>query len=295
MKILFHNYTNSLSTEPLYLHNALVKSGINSVLWSNKQISAYDMFDTHKPDVFVTHFQVFTYDIMNYLKNNNNCQIVMNVTGASQSQLESIEKTFSEFSFKCPFIFTNSFDPIPKSKLNLVTMYPASDIFNLDYMQSKDFTIPEAIISDKFDEKVQNYIANKEVFHLLYINGNELDSNFDIRVSVQSLPQIYRLYKKITLIADNDICCSQVFLDMNLNCNEVEIQSANPNGFKKMLSEMFVESDNENIQQEIKNQIKARHTPFHRAARFMKYLGNNDAMRQIDNVKSQLPELLKGL
>lgn len=295
MKILFHNYAHALSTEPLYLHNALVKTGINSVLWANREISTYDIFDTQKPNIFVTHFQAFTHDIMSYLKENNSCEIVMNVTGASQSQVDLIEQTFSEYKLKCPFLFTNDFDSKIKSKLNLITMYPAADIFNMDYGPFRDVGVPEAIISNKFDEKVENYIANKEVFHLLYITGEELDSHFDMRVNVQTLPQIYKIYQKVVLIGDNDICCSQLFLDMNLSCKKVEVQSENQDGFKKMLNEMFVESDNENIQEEIKSQIKSKHTPFHRASRLMKHLGNSDAMKQIDAFKTQLPELLKGL
>lgn len=295
MKILFHNYTHSLSTEPLYLHNAFVKSGLESVLWTNQQASAYDMFDMHKPDVFITHFQVFTYDILTYLKNNNSCEVVMNVTGATQTQIDSIKDTIKEAKLKVPFVFTNEFDNKIKVDLNLVKLYPAADIFNIDYGPFQDAGVPEAIISNKFDQKVDNYIANKSVFHLLYVTGGDLDSHFDIAVNAQSLPRIYKIYPKVVLIGDNDLCCSQIFLDTNLSCKRVEVKSSNMEGFEKMLREMFTDVKGEDIQAEIRSQIKAKHTPFDRAWRFMKYLNNNDAMNKIMKIKNEIPQALKDL
>jgi hypothetical protein len=294
MKILYHNYANQLSTEPVYMHNAFARCGIESVLWGGRQSSAYDVFDNHKPDVFVTHFQTFTYDIMSYLKNNNGrCDVVMNVTGATQAQITSIEQTFKESNIKSPFIFTNEFDSKVQSKLNLVKIYPAADIFLMDCGPFKDVGVPEAIISNNFDQKVENYIANKSVFHLLYVTGGDLDSHFDIRVTAQSLCQLYKIYPKVVLIGDNDLCCSQIFLDMNMAAKKVEAKSSNPEGFEKMLKEMFVDSQSDDIQSEIRSQIKAKHTPFDRAWRFMKYLKNDDGMNKVMKVKNELPEILR--
>ena len=88
MKILYHNYSNFLSTEPMYMHNTFTRCGIESVFWNSSKTSAYDTFDLNKPDVFVTHFRTFTHDILDYLKNNRSkVEVVMNVTGATQSQI----------------------------------------------------------------------------------------------------------------------------------------------------------------------------------------------------------------
>lgn len=297
MKILFHNYANAFSTEPIYFHNALIKAGIDSVLWLSRATSAYDMFDTYQPDVFVTHFQVFSYDILDYFKHNKFCEIAMNVTGATQAQINSVEQTLSDANIKCPLLFTNNFSGVVNSKLNLQKIYPAADIFNMDFGPYKHAKVPEAIISDKFSEKVQNYIANKEVFHLLYLTGGDMDSNFDIRVNAQSVAQLYKFYPKVVLIGDNDLCCSQVFLDANLSCEKVEVQSSDIEGFQQMLTTMFsdVDEDVENIQAEIKSQIKSKHTPFDRAWRLMKYLKNEDGMNKIMSVKNELPELLRNV
>ena len=70
MKILFHNYSSSTSTEPLYLHNALQKCGVESVIWGDPNMSAYDVFDTTKPDVFVvdSHLLVDNYPCRSLVK-----------------------------------------------------------------------------------------------------------------------------------------------------------------------------------------------------------------------------------
>ena len=290
MKILYHNYSNFLSTEPMYMHNAFTRCGIDSVFWNSNQTSAYDMFDLNKPDVFVTHFKTFTYDILDYLKNNkSNIEIVMNVTGATQSQINSIEQAFEECKVKSPFIFTNDFTLNVKSNLKLIQLYPAADVFIADPSALKEIGVPEAIISNKFTENLEKHIANKEVFHLLHMKGEKLDINFDIMVNIQSLSQLYKVYPKFTLVGDNELCCSQLFLDMNLSCKKIEVRSSDPVGFEKMLKELFSETETEDVQLEIKNQIKNKHTPFDRAWRFMKYLGDKDAMDKVMNVKNSIP------
>ena len=149
MTMLFHNYSSSTSTEPLYLHNALEKCGVESVLWSDSNASAYDVFDTTKPDVFVTHFRTFGQDIFRYMKENNSCSLVLNVTGASQSQVESIEKELDKAGIKVDFFFTNSFDNKLKTKFKLHNLYPAADLFNLPPQQNVKSILPEAVVSDK--------------------------------------------------------------------------------------------------------------------------------------------------
>lgn len=299
MKILFHNYANSLSSEPLYLHTALFKCGVDSQLWSDNNVSAYDVFDIAKPDIFVTHFRMFTNDIMSYLRDNNKCEIVMNVTGATQAQINSIEEAFKLANIKCPLLFTNSFDNKLTSKLNLTTMYPAADIFNMSYGPVFNVgLVEEAILSNKFDENLKNYIGKKEVYHLLYITEteSEIDNHFDIRVNVSNLPQLYKTYSTITMVGDNNLCCSQIFFDMVLNSKNTQIRSSDVNGFTKMLESVFKEEHGDgNVDIEMKKQIKSNHTPFHRAWRLMKYLGNKDAMSKIDNIKSQVPGMLKDI
>jgi hypothetical protein len=293
MRILFHNYSTAISTEPLYLSKALKFADVEAAVWSNARVSAYDMFDGFKPDVFVTHFQHFSNDVLTYLKNNNKFDVVLNVTGATESQLKYIESCFNENSIKCPFIFSNSFDDSPKTKLKFITMYPAADIFNRSDDKFMDHGVPEAIISDNFSENLENLIGEKEVFHLLYITEKELDSHFDMRVNALTLSRYYNQYPKITLVGDKNLCCSQLCLDLALNAKDFEVKCSDVIAIHDMSGLLFSQSENDNVKEEMKNQIKAKHTPFHRAWRFMKYLENKEAMSNLEKIKTQLPELLK--
>jgi hypothetical protein len=297
MKILFHNYSSSTSTEPLYLHNALQKCGVESVIWGDPNTSAYDVFDTTKPDVFVTHFKTFSQDIFQYMKQNSGCSLVLNVTGASQSQVDSIEKELENSGIKVAFLFTNSSENKPKTKFKLHNLLPAADLFNLPPQQNVKSVLPEAVVSNKFDENVENYIGEKDVFNLLYITEGDKDSNFDIRVNVRNLSQLYKVYDKMSLVGDNDLCCSQLFFDMMMYCNNPAVRSSDQEVFNKFLGNVFKDTDQseDDLVGQIRNQIKDRHTPFHRAWRLMKFLGDKDAMSKIDKVKSQLPTLIKDM
>ena len=62
MKILIHNYSSEISTEPFYLAQALANMGYETRIWNN-EVSAFDIFDTFDPDVFITHYQIITTDI----------------------------------------------------------------------------------------------------------------------------------------------------------------------------------------------------------------------------------------
>lgn len=296
MKILFHNYSNSKSTEPIYLHNALLQAGVESSMWDSQRVSAYDAFDSTKPDVFVTHYTTFTNDILTYLGQNKNCDVILNVTGATESQLSSISNVFKDVGVKCPLVFSNDFRTIAKSDFKSVTLFPAADVFNVSRTKYPSLDIPEAIISDNFSENVEKCIGEKDVFHLLYITEGDLDTNFDVRVNVRSLASLYKRYPKMTLTGSNELCCSQLFFDMVLSCNQIDVKSSDSEGFHKIMKEIFTNGDNtDDVQAEMKRQIKAKHTPFHRAWRLMKYLDNKEAMGRLDQIKSKLPEILKDI
>lgn len=295
MKILFHNYSNKISTEPLYLHYALKQAQVESEIWANSEISAYDMFDSYKPDVFVTNFQTLDNNTFTYLKKNSGCDLVLNVTDASQSQLNSIELAVKDSGIKVPFVFTNRKKPNIKTDLKLIDLYPAADIFNTSRNRGQSCGVPDAIISDNFDENVDNYICEKSVFHLLYVTDKHSDANFDMRVNAKTLPQLYGIYERMTLIGDINLCSSQLFFDMILNCNKVQVKCSDQEAFNKFIASIFNSdvSPDVDVELEVRNQIKSRHTPVNRAWRLMKYLENKDAMTKLDHMKDELAKIME--
>jgi hypothetical protein len=298
MRILFHNYSNEITTEPLYLFQALQKSGIDSHVWNNPNESAFDTFDKVQPDVFVSSFRTVTPDILKYLKQNPKIDLVLNVTGCSAAQMNGVEEALKFNNIKSPFVFVNSFEykPLQKTSLKCERIYPAFDLFRIAPKQNEPIC-KEAILSVSYDNHLEEQLASKEVYHLIQVTDGEKGEEFDLRSNVSSVQGLSQYYKSFSLVGDTDFCSSQLFFDLNFNANNISVNVEDKENFDKFLSSIFKDdgSSVREISSQIKQQLKARHTPFHRASTFMKHLKDKDGAIQVDTVKNQLPELLKDL
>ncbi len=109
MKLLTQNYSSHYTTEPFYLTECFKRVGVDAHLWADSNVSAFDMFDTVNPDVFVGHFAYLTEDVVKYLSQNKNIKPVINVTGTNQQQLKGITDTFMSMGLESPILFSNNF------------------------------------------------------------------------------------------------------------------------------------------------------------------------------------------
>jgi len=298
MKILFHNYSNETTTEPAYLCAALQKSGVDAKLWSDPRTSAFDAFDLTQPDVFVTSYQTITPDILKYIElNNKKIDLVLNVTGVSDAQMEDIESVIKNLKINVPLVFINSFSykKRPKTSLKCERLFPAFDLFNIRRTDEKALC-EEAVLATKPSEKLTEVLSKKRVYHLVQITNGKKDEEFDIRANAPSMQDLFKYYRKWSLVGDADFCSSQIFFDLNFNVHNIVVAAEDGENFDKFLEEIFEDKDSgEDIGVQIKNQLKLRHTPFHRAATLMKYLKFKDGMSQVEHVKTQLSDMLKGL
>jgi hypothetical protein len=275
------------------------QSGVESHLWGDPKISAFDMLDRAKPDVLISSHLLVTKDIMTYLSGSN-IELVLNVTGISENQLAAMEDAFKQNGIRCPFVFSNNFGYKKLSSKNIKChrIWPAADIFNVH--QKRPGVIDECVVSQKFDESVENYLAKLGSYHLLYLGDNDLIPPFDFRSNVATVAQLYQFYKKVSFFGDADFCSSQVFFDANLQSHGAsfytpESERAN---WGSVLKDCFVEvpiNSQEEVQAAVKQQIKTRHTPFHRAWTLMKHLKNQEAMKSIENIKNQIGPALKDI
>jgi|TARA_B100000085_G_C18562467_1_gene520158 hypothetical protein len=292
MKLLIHNYADHKSSEPIYLYQALQYANIDVAIWSDPNASAFDVFDRAKPDVFITHYRFITNDILTYLnQSSKNIRLVVNVTDASETQLDSIKSVLPENYL----LFTNSFN----GPSGVETIYPAADIFQ---QPSNDFNLPNlkklsvGLISDKNSDTLQEIAGKNSVYHILYMGEDKDYADFDLRADVRSLKRIMKLYEQIHLVGDSNLCTSQLFFDLCLFSDNLRVTSTEQEKFNKTMSKIFDDvSDVEDVQKEMKSQVKLKHTPFHRAARLMKMLGEKRAMQSLETIKSQLGELMKDL
>ena len=286
MKILFQNYANDLSTEAMYLARALGMAGVETELWSDANISAYDVLDRYRPDVFLTSFRFLTNDVVKYLSQGGGSpELVLNVTGASGDDCKSIDE-LSE-SIKIRMIYTNAFKKEEKfNKLKLEGIYPAADIF----MQRRPIqpALPLGILNDGNPECVAKAVGENKTYHLLSLQDGDYS---DHRVNVSSLHEIYCLYERFVITGTPDLVNSQAFFDSCLACHKVDIlpeEKSEAQFYTGFLKSIFSEprEDVDNLGEQLKKQIVAKHTPFNRAERLMRFLKNDQAVRNLQNLRN---------
>ena len=287
MRFLIHNYSTSVSSEPLYLFQALKHAGVDVQLWADPNMSAYDAFDRVQPDVFVSSYMYINDQIVEYLLKSKKIKVMLNVTGATETQIQNIKSTFTGIELS---VFTNSFSNV---FVGAETMYPAFDIFNgpQPVLEIPD-KLENAILCEEISEKVEELISQKDVYHILYIGEGDKPAGFDLRVDIRSIKKILSLYKNVTLVGSNELCSSQVFLDMSMYADNFSVIAEDQDLFySKCLTTLF---DNKNVDEtkkldeQIKTQIKSKHTPFHRAARLAKLAGDKESLSKIEKVKQQI-------
>lgn len=297
MRILFHNYSNEVTTEPLYLFQALKQSGLDAHIWADKRVSAFDVFDSVKPDVFVSHYRNITPDVMKYLDQAPNIKLVLNVTDISETQMKDVEGYLTAKGIEVPFVFTNhfSYNPRPVTKLRCERLYPAFDLFRIRQHNATPLC-KEAILSTEYDDFLEEELGKKEVYHLVQVTEGEKDEHFDLRVNASSIQELAQYYHNFLLCGNTDFVSSQLFFDLNFNAHNITVHVSDEDNFNKFLGDIFVDGEaQKDIGRQVKNQLKSRHTPFHRAATFLKYLKARDEMSQVERVKTQLGPMLENL
>ncbi len=106
-------------------------------------MSAYDKMDLFSPDIVFAHYMFLTGDIIRYLSNSQ-IQIVINVTGIQQHELDTIVKEIKDKNVNCPFMFSNLPREAIKVKTNDIKIHSimsAADVFltSTDYFDISKF------------------------------------------------------------------------------------------------------------------------------------------------------------
>lgn len=294
MKILLHDYSSELTTEPRYLTVALQHCGIEAHLWNDSRVSAFDMFDKTQPEVFVSHYTIITPDIIKYLEQHNQIQLVVNVTGMSDSQIVDFEKFVAEKNINVPFVFTNSFGGTkPLTNLRYESIAPAFDLFAIQRSPYVEPLCPRAVFARKYNDAVEYEIKDGGVYHTVQFTNGDIDTPFDIRSNVMSAHELYKKYQSFTLVGDMDFCSSQLFFDMTINATNITVKTDTV-PFEQFLLKVFKDTNSEeDIALQIRSQIKNHHTPFHRAETLMSHLKNEEAAAHIREACGKLPDAIK--
>ena len=106
MKLLIQNYSNSCSSQPMYLNECLSRVGLDSKLWNlNEPTSVYDKLDSEKPDLILTSFQTMHQDLIAYISQNKQVKLVVDITGIDQNILNNLEVMVKNQDIDCPFLY----------------------------------------------------------------------------------------------------------------------------------------------------------------------------------------------
>lgn len=189
MNILVDNFSNNRDSLCLYLYHALKEhTKANAFFWSSKAISAYDVFDDVKPDVFITHCKALDNEVAAYIDDKANRKdliVVLFVNGITQEEIEFVESTPIKKNSR--IILVNSGQKKIKSSLKFVSIWDCVDDkiedSNMEYNIPIGYHIKD---NDQMKPKSGSY-------HYLS-NNNGIG---DVSLPQQTLSSLYRKYNEI--------------------------------------------------------------------------------------------------
>lgn len=271
MKMLIQNYSSHYTTEPFYLVECFKRVGIDAHLWADSNVSAFDIFDTVAPDVFIGHFAYLTEDVVKYLSQNKNIKPVINVTGTNTQQLKGITDTFMSMGLENVILFTNNF--VHPHGESVQKILPAFDVFV--QASQPQFNIPLAVVTNGEDETVKDFVKDKEVYHLVSYGENKEWADFS--TDIRNFWGVSTSYDEVTLIDDGMVSTSQFFFQATMLCRKFNVVSQTEEqreAFQEILSSLFIsEETSEDVATVIKKQIIKNHTCFNRASELANALG----------------------
>ena len=291
MKILIQNYNSALSTEPMYLHRCLVECGYPAELWGNPNISAFDVFDRHQPDMFITHYKFLTNDTIKYLSQKRKTHMVLNITGINGDEFKTLESLIKSNGISIPLAFTNLYDTkhVPKSEsIKVIDLYPAADIF-LAPAPTPEYSADMCVLSIEDNDLIAEATKDRDNYHKFSFNSQA--EYADMNLDVAAVTSFYHKYKEIVLADDINFVTSQVLFDSILKSNKVTIKVSKEQEpmLNAVLGKLFVQQDEEvEISEMVKSQVRSKHNCFKRSARLFRALKMEEVSKKLESISDRL-------
>lgn len=280
MKFLISNYGSKTQTECYYFNAAInLINGCTSAIWDNKQISAYDILDTIKPDYFITHVNTIFTDVLHYIQENNGPSLIINTTGLPIDHIKEIEKELLSQKIPIAFFYSNSDEQIYKlSKTNMVCIPLGADIFLQN--SGSDFQIDTCFLINNKDQ----IKTNKTTYHNIAIG--EADNNIgDLYLDISELAPLYKNYKEIIFryygsmlpqsLFDAIYYGNAVYYDLDDKETQLRVEAK----LKKIFG-----IDDLNDTHKIKNTVRNKHTCLHRTKSLLSQLPSHDIIGGLDQI-----------
>tara|TARA_Y100000592_G_C5469987_1_gene318882 strand:+ start:2100 stop:2927 length:828 start_codon:yes stop_codon:yes gene_type:complete len=275
----------------MYFSKCLELAETQPAFWANPNASAFDMFDSTQPDVFISHFKFLTRDIVKYLNQSpRKIEVILNMSGCTEEEMQMLDSITEDNKLKLPFVFTNMPDniiqPKPKS-IKLVNILPSVDIF-MPAPNLPDYNIDTGIVCNEAGDLLAEVLKGKDNYHLMSLNNS---SHSDLNVSIQSLRGLYVKYKEFILVGNMGEVYNQIMLEAMMFAPKtlIKVPREQEQALNKIFEALFSEdSSQENMSDLVRSQIKRKHTCVNRTARLCRFLKNNDAATKLEKIRDQL-------
>ena len=272
MKIAIENFSTTEDTQCLYLSNAFNSIGHESIIFDQTKTSIYDIFDSYKPEIYITHAFRFSKDVLYYIENNNyDVDILLNINNVTPSNVVNFDKFFEERNIESSFFFTSSGKKnLPKMNRNILSLSHAADINLLNIQPSIEYSIDKAIF---FSDKVETR-EYEGTYHTIS-NNPHIKDNIDIYLPEMSLAPLYKCYDEIIFndfkgffnqaFFDAVAIGSKVYFDI-IDPQKIDLLNTSINRlFKEDFNLVYSSSDKLNSFTQLRNIILERHSPINRA------------------------------
>lgn len=270
MKFLIENFTTYDSTLPLFLNKELEKNGHESLLWSQKECSTYDIFDQYQPDIFITHAKIMSKDYIDYCNNNERqIKLLLDVSNLSQKHIFTIEEQLLENNLQCEFMFCHlDKHNIPITKKNrVISLLNCADTNLLNNKKPPlKYNVDKAI----FINHPAQVKPMSGSYHYLTV-FEQIRNNVDICLPVMDFCNIYHNYDEIIFRSVYKYI-PQSFFDALLHGNKVYYDADEENYTTKTIDLIFKDFGSLNYKDKnrlqdfsgIKEFIKSKHAPANR-------------------------------
>jgi hypothetical protein len=258
------------------------------------------MFDMAQPSLFISHYSLVTNDIIKYLSGNNNIDCVLNITGASQQNVDMLYEVFQQNKIKCPFVFTNQptkLNGLIGGKTKLISIMHGADYFlRQQGLKITKYNIELGIVTNyACKDDLQKLTDNYRTYH--YLTHEEAPES-DIVSPVLHLYPLYSNYLQ-TVIAYDEMSIPQSFFDALLYGNEAYLipkssqQKERLSGAVKSVIKTAVDlvyNPNQIPKAGtvdfggVKRQVLSKHTCFHRVKRLLSKLKCSEAEQNMDQL-----------
>jgi hypothetical protein len=252
-----------------------------SAIWHPSQISAYDIFDIVKPDVYLTHALMINTEAVQYMKSNKSIKMVISTNGLNQKETEELEDLIQNQDINCAFLFNDALCSNKTKQINTVCVNAGADVFvNVD---DASYDIDKAIIVNDSSE-IKEYDGS---YHIISPNSKVSD-NVDLFLPSAKISSIIKNYKEVVfrslegssqLLYDCIYYGNKVILDFE----DKDYQNKTLNIINKVLK---IDISNE-APEKIKETVTSKHTCLNRAKSLLSQFSCKQQLEHLDMLIEQ--------